>query len=59
MPRQRKSSQMKYQDKVMIRDLSETGIINMSCGEFKATILRILAGLEKRMENFREMLTKR
>ena len=32
-------------------------ISNMPNGEFKATIIRILAGLEKNMEEIRETLT--
>ena len=41
---------MKEQDKAMA---SETDISNMSDGKFKATIIRILSGLEKRMEDIR------
>ena len=41
----------------MDRDLSETDTSNMTDGEFKATIIRILTGLKKRMEDFREALT--
>ena len=37
----------------------ETDISNMTDGEFRATIIRILAGLEKRREDFREALTAR
>ena len=48
---------MKEQDKVTARDLGKTDISSMPDGEFKATIIRILAGLEKRMEFFRESLT--
>ena len=53
----RNSSQKKEQDKVMARDLTKTGITNMPDGEFKATIIRILAGLEKSREDFREALS--
>ena len=35
----------------------ETDISNMPDREFRATILRTLTGLEKRMEDFRENLT--
>ena len=56
MPRWRDSAQMKEQDKVTARDLGKTDISSMPDGEFKATIIRILAGLEKRMETFREAL---
>ena len=48
---------MNEHDKVMARDLSKTDISNMTGGEFKAAILRILTGLEKGMEDFRETLT--
>ena len=54
MPGQRNSSQKKEQDKVMARDLTKTGISNMPDGEFKATIISILSGLEKSREDFRE-----
>ena len=37
---------MKEQEKVMARDLIEIDISNMSGGEFKATIVKILIGLE-------------
>ena len=47
---------MKEQEKVMVRDLIETDISNMTDGEWKATIIRILAGFEKSMENIRENL---
>ena len=42
---------------VTARDLIKTDISNMPDGEFKATILRILTGLEKHMEDIRETLT--
>ena len=48
MPRQRNLFQMKEQDKAMTRDLRKPDISNMPDGEFKATIIRILTGLEKR-----------
>ena len=57
MPQWRNSSQKKEQEKVRAKDLSETDISNMPDGEFKATIIRILAGLEKSMKNIRETLT--
>ena len=47
---------MKEQDKVMARDLIKTDVSNMTEGEFRATIIRILSGLRKRMEEFREAL---
>jgi len=48
---------MKEQGKAMSRDLSETNISNMPDGEFKAMIIRILTGLEKRMEDISETST--
>ena len=57
MPRHRNSLQMKEQDHTTARDLSKTDISNMPDGEFKATIIRILTGLEKRIEDISETLT--
>ena len=48
---------MKEQGKAMARDISQTGISNMPDGEFKATIIRILTEIGKRMEDFRKILT--
>ena len=39
---------MKEQDKAVVRDLCETDISNMPDGEFKAIIISILIGFEKR-----------
>ena len=41
----------------MAADLSETNVSNMPDGELKAMIIRILLGLEKRIEDFRDALT--
>ena len=41
----------------MVRDLIEIDISNMPNGEFKAIIIKILAGFEKSMEDIRETLT--
>lgn len=38
----------------MARDLSETGISNTLDGEFKAIIIRLLTGLERRIEDINE-----
>ena len=38
----------------MAGDLNETDISNMPVGEFKATIIRLLTGLEKRVEDMSE-----
>ena len=48
---------MKEQDKSAFRDLSRTYISNMPEGEFQAAIMKILTGLEKRMEDISETLT--
>ena len=48
---------MKEEDKVMARDLNKTGVSNMPDEEFKAIIIRILTGPEKRIEYIRETLT--
>lgn len=47
---------MKEQDKVIARDLSETDPSNMASGEFKETNIRILSGLENRIDDFRETI---
>ena len=57
MPRWRNSSQKEEKGKVTARDLIETDISNMPDPEFKATITRILAVLEKITEDTRESLT--
>ena len=57
MPKLKNSSQKKEQEKVMARGLNETDISNMLVPEFKVTIIRILAGLEKSMKDIRVMLT--
>ena len=41
----------------MTRDLVKTGINNIPDTEFKATIVRILPGLEKGIEDIRKTLT--
>ena len=57
MPRWRNSSQKKEQAKVTDRYLIETDISNMPDIDFKATIMKILAGLEKSIVDIRESLT--
>ena len=47
---------MKEQGKVTARNLSEIDISNMLDVEFKAMIIRILTGLEKRVEEISETL---
>ena len=48
---------MKEQDTAMVRDLSEADIRSMPDGEFKATFIRTLTGLEKGIEDISETLT--
>ena len=52
----RNSSQKKEQEKVTARDPIETDISNMPDPELKTTILSILDGLEKSIEDTREFL---
>ena len=47
---------MKEQDKATARDLSDTDISNMPFGEFKAMLIKMLNGLEKRVEDMSEIL---
>lgn len=42
---------MKEQDKAMARDLNKIDTNNMSDGNFKAMIIKILSGLQKTMED--------
>ena len=57
IPRWRNLSQMKGKSKTMARDLSDTDISKMPDEEIKATIIRILTGLSKRIEDLNETLT--
>ena len=57
MPKWRNSSQKREQEKVRARDLIQTDKSNMFDPELTTTIRRILAGLEKCVENMREFLT--
>ena len=59
MPKWRNLFQKKEQGKVTARDLIERDISNMSDGEIKATIIRIIAGLVKSMEDIRRSLPRR
>ena len=54
MRRQRNLSQMKEKNKATAKDLSKRDVSNMADGEFKAIIIRILTGLEKRVEDISE-----
>ena len=55
--RWRNLSQVKEQDTAMARHLRKTDISNMPAEELKATIIRILTVLEKRIEDISETLT--
>ena len=57
MLRQRRSSQRKEQEKVKARDLTKTDVSNMPDTEYKTTIIRILFGLKKSIEDTREYFT--
>lgn len=48
---------MKEQNKAMASNLSGTNISSMSNREFKAMTIRLLTGLEKRVQNISETLT--
>ena len=50
--------QMKEQDKIKPGDLSKTEISNMSDTEFKVMIIKILTGLQERMEDMTRALDK-
>ena len=47
---------MSEQDKSTARDVSKADISNMPDGEFKAMIIKILTGLEKKVENISETI---
>ena len=59
MGRQRNISQIKEQDQTITRDQSEKDISNVPDRDFKVMIIKILTGLEKRVEDISETLTKR
>ena len=48
---------MKQQEKVKARDLVKTDVSNKLHAELKATIIRILVGFEKGMQDFKEVCT--
>ena len=50
---------MKEQDKATLRDLSEEDKSNMPNGEFKATIIMILTGLEEKWKTLVRTLPQR
>jgi len=47
---------MKEQGKAIAGDLSKTNISNIPAREFKAMIIRILTGLEKRVDSISETI---
>ena len=47
---------MKEENKATAGDLSETDINNMTPGEFKLMIIRIVTGLKKRVEDISETI---
>jgi len=57
MTRRRNAPQKKEQEEVMARDLFNTDTSKMSEPEFKSTIIWLLAGLEKSIEDTRETHT--
>ena len=58
MGRQRDVSQMEGQDKITARGRNKTEISNMPDRGFKVTVIKILTGLEKRVEDISETLNK-
>lgn len=50
---------MKEQNKATDRYLSKTNVNNILNGEFKGTIIRILAGLEKQVEIINETINRK
>ena len=50
MTKQRNSSQKKEHEETTARDLTNTAASKMSEPEFRITIIRILAGVENRLE---------
>lgn len=50
---------MKEQDKAKAGDLSETDISHMHDREFEAVVIRILTGLEKRVEDLPKTVNTR
>ena len=57
MTRGRNSPQKKEQEEMMARDLINTDISKRSEIQFKTTIIRILAWVEKSIEDIRESLS--
>ena len=52
-------SQMKEQDKITTKELNETEINNMPDREFKVMVIKVLTGLEKRVDGLRVTFNKK
>ena len=57
MPKMEELIPMKQQDQFTVGDLSKRDVSNTPGREFEETIIRLLIGLEKRIEDSREALT--
>ena len=49
---------MKEQDKITVRELNETEISNLSDRKFKVMVIKMVTGLEKRVDDLSETLNK-
>ena len=58
MRRQRNMAQIENENKIIARELNKMEISNMPDREFKAMIIKIFTGLEKRVEDLSEILNK-
>lgn len=46
------------ESKMRARDLNKTEVSNMPAGEYKAMVIKILTGLEERVEDLNDSLNK-
>ena len=51
-------SQMKEQEKITARELNEMEVSNIPDREFKVMIIKLLTGLEKRVEDLRPSIKR-
>jgi len=58
MRKQRNMSQIKEQNKITVRGISKTKMNKMPDRKFKVMIIKILTGLEERVEDISETLKK-
>ena len=58
MQRQRIIIQMKEQDKTLEKELNEMNVNSLPNKKFKVLVLKILTGLEKRMDTLSEHFSK-